>query len=64
MELKKFRISIKIQAELVHEKEFLLPDREAAEDYADYILKNEIFDDWEFEIFETSGPSCRIYDIK
>lgn len=63
MEQKKFRIQVKVLAELVHWKEVHLPDRQTAEDYADYVLDNEIFDEWEFQIFETGDPSCRIYDV-
>lgn len=61
---KKFRIQVKVTAELVHTKEVYLPDRESVEEYANCILENEIFDDWEFQIYETGEPSCRFYEEK
>ncbi len=64
MEQKKFRFQVKVRAELVYIKEVYLSDRESAAEYANHILDNEIFEDWEFHLYETGESTCRIYEEK
>lgn len=62
MEKKEFRIQVKVRAELVYSKVINVIDREYAEDVADYVLEHELFENWEYEIFETGDTDCRIYE--
>ncbi len=63
MEVKKYRIQIKFLAEAVYYKEVEFFNLSEADEYAAKAIEEELYGDWEFDIFEGNDAGCRIYEL-